>query len=114
MPLPIRKLGDVLLHIYKFPFEAAIYLPQVVRYDADTPCVIGGSADDEATFHQSCLQNGFKNWLNVAVVSDTCDAVSEKTEPWLIAAFNEDCRDGGWLRKMMNYRKSDSSCQPPS
>jgi hypothetical protein len=105
MPLTIRKLGDVLLHIYEFPFEAAIYLPEVLRYDADTPCIVGGGLEDEASFHDTCLEKGFKNWLNVAVVSDTCDDVPDKTESGLIAAFNENCREGGWLRKMMNYRK---------
>ena len=101
------KLGNVLLHIYDFPLEAAIYLPEVVRYEADTPCIVGW-VDDEASFHQTCLQNGFKNWLNVAVVSDTCDDVSEKTESGLIAAFNADCQEGGWLWKMMNYLPTES------
>jgi len=104
MPLTIRKLGDVLLHIYDFPFDAAIYLPEAGQYEAGTPCVVGGGANDEASFHHACLGNGFTNWLNVVVVSDTCDDVFEKTERGLIAAFNEDCREGGWLWKMMNYR----------
>jgi hypothetical protein len=68
MSLTTRNLGDVLEHIYDFPFEAAIYLPEVVRYEADTPCIVGGGVNDEASFHQSCLQIGYKNWLNVAVV----------------------------------------------
>ena len=106
MSLTTRKLGDVLLHIYDFPFDAAIYLPEVVRYETDTPCIVGGGVNDDASFHQTCLENGFKNWLNVAVVSDTCDDVLDKTESGLIAAFNEDCHEGGWLRKMMNYRPS--------
>jgi hypothetical protein len=33
----------------------------------------------------------------------------EKTESSLIAAFNDDCREGGWLWKMMNYRQSTPS-----
>jgi len=110
MPLTIRKLGEVLLHIYDFPFEAAIYLPDLVRYEADTQCIVGGGVGDEASFHQTCLQYGFKNWLNVAVVSDTCDEVLQQTESCLIAAFNEDCNKGGWLWNMMNYRQTESSC----
>ena len=112
MSLTIRKLGDVLLHIYDFPFDAAIYLPEVVRYEADTPCVVGGGVIDDVSFRHTCLQNGFKNWLNVAVVSDSCDDVSEQTESCLIATFNEDCREGGWLWKMMNYRHPDSTTPP--
>ncbi len=112
MPLTIRNLGDVLLHIYDFAFEAAIYLPDVVRYDADTPCLVGGGESEWASFHETCLRYGFKNWLNVAVVSDTCDAVLEMTVPSLIAAFNADSQEGGWLWKMMNCRHPDSSSQP--
>ena len=109
MSLKIRRLGDVLLHIYDFPFEAAIYLPEAARYECDTPCVVGGALSNAASFHQACVQSGFENWLNVAVVSDTCDAVLEKTASGFIAAFNEDCQEGGWLWKMMNYRQPESS-----
>jgi hypothetical protein len=109
MPPTIRELGDVLLHIHDFPFDAAIYVPEVVRYQGDTPCVVGGGVSDEASFHQSCLQSGFKNWLNVAVVSDTCENVLEQTESGLVAVFNQDCQEGGWLWKMMNYRPPESS-----
>ena len=105
MSLTIRRLGDVLLHIYDFPFSEAVYLPEVTRYENDTQCVVGDGLGDEASFHQTCVENGFKNWLNVAVVSDTYDEVPEKTESDLIAAFNEDCQEGGWLWKMMNYRQ---------
>jgi hypothetical protein len=105
----IRKLGDVLLNIYEFPLEAAIYLAPTECYDADTACVVGGGASDPTSFHQTCLDNGFTNWLNVAVVSDMYDEVKEKTAPLLIAAFNEDRRKGGWLWKMMNYRHSEPS-----
>src|ERR1700693_3371513 len=51
MSLTIGKLGNVLLHIYDFPFEAAIYLPEVVRYEADTSCIVGGGLNEEASFH---------------------------------------------------------------
>ncbi len=109
MPFTIRRLGDVLLHIYDFPFEAAIYLPAVVRYEPDTPCLVGGGLDDAASFHATCLEHGFENWLNVAVVSDTCDEVLEGTEAALIAAFNRDSQEDGWLWKMMNYRQTEPS-----
>jgi hypothetical protein len=108
----IRKLGNVLLHIYDYHPGLAIYLPEVVRYEAETPCIVGDDGSDEASFHQTCLQYGFKSWLNVAVVSDTCDTVVPATESSLIAAFNKDCQEGGWLWKMMNYRRHESSCEP--
>src|SRR5580765_8522074 len=103
MTIATRKLGDVLVHIYDFSPGAAIYLPAVVRYEVDTPCLVGMDESGEA-FHQLCLQHGFKNWLNVAVVSDTCDDATQQTEPCLIEAFNNDCQKDGWLWKMMNYR----------
>lgn len=111
MALSFTNLGHVLCHIYDFDFGAAIYFPTVERYEADTPCIVAlpDTEAEEASLHQACLDRGLKNWLNVAVVSDTCDDAAEQTEACLIAAFNDDCRDGGWLRKMMNYRKSDSS-----
>src|SRR5262245_24534712 len=88
MPLTKTNLGHVLRHIYEFPFEGAIYLQDVERYAADTPCIVAWAGDyDEAVLHQVCLSEGFKNWLNVAVVSDTCDEVSEQTEACLVAAF---------------------------
>lgn len=106
MPLTKTTLGHTLLHIYEFPFEGAIYLPDVARYEADTPCIVAWAGNcDEAALHQTCLCDGFKHWLNVAVVSDTCDEVPEQTEACLIAAFNEDCRQGGWLWRMMNFRQ---------
>lgn len=106
MPLTRTSLGHVLLHIYEFPFEGAIYLPDAGRYEAHTPCIVAWTGSgDEAFLHQTCLNDGFKNWLNVAVVSDTCDEASEQTEACLIAAFNEDCGEGGWLWRMMNYRE---------
>lgn len=104
MPITKGKLGDVLVHINEFPFDAAIYFPDLKRYEADTPCIVGWPDNSGvAVFHRNCLSYGFKNWLNVAVVSDTCDGVPEKSEATLIAAFNEDCREGGWLSRMMNY-----------
>lgn len=113
MPLSFMNLGNVLSHIYDHDPGAGIYLPTVERYEAETPCIVASaltnSADEESALHQACLDRGFKNWLNVAVVSDTCDGVPEQTEACLIAAFNDDCREGGWLWKMMNYRKTDSS-----
>jgi hypothetical protein len=108
MDLTHRRLGDVLLRIYDFPFDAAIYLPPAVPYNVDTLCIVGGGVDDANSFHQTCLDHGFTNWLNVAVVSDTCDAVSPKTAPALVAAFNDDCQAGGWLHKMLNYRNPAS------
>jgi hypothetical protein len=106
MQLTHWTLGKVLVQIYDFNSGAAIYLPSVEQYETDTPCLVAWPATDAEgePLHQTCLQRGFKNWLNVAVVSDTCDAVSEKTETALIVAFNEDCREGGWLWKMMNYK----------
>src|SRR5262245_3801815 len=101
MPLTIRNLGEVLLHIYDFPCQASLYLPLVAQYEADTPCVVGGTENDGPSFQGTCVDNGFKNWLNVAVVSDTCDEVSKKTVSALVEAFNEDCREGCWLWKMM-------------
>ena len=68
MPLTFTTLGPVLLHIYDFDFWAAIYLPDVMRYETDTPCIIALPATDaEAeveSLHQMCLNYGFKNWLN--------------------------------------------------
>jgi len=105
MPLVESSLGYVLLHIYEFPFEGGIYLPEVARYEADTPCIVAwAGSGEEASLHQTCLSCGFKNWRNVAVVSDTCDETPEQTEASLIDAFNEDCREGGWHWRMMNYR----------
>jgi hypothetical protein len=109
MPLPVRRLGDVLIHIYEYPFEASIYLPEVERYEADCPCLVGSASVDGYPSHQECLGNEFKHWLNVAVVSDTCDSVPERTESFLIAEFNKDCQEGGWLWKMMDYQHEASS-----
>lgn len=113
MPLTFTTLGHVLLHIYDFDFGGAIYLQDTARYEIDTPCIVAWPTTyteaEVESLHQTCLNYGFKNWLNIAVVSDTCDEVSEKTESCLIAAFTKDCREDGWLWKMMNYRKSDSS-----
>jgi hypothetical protein len=100
----ITTLGEVLLHIYDYPFEAAIFLPSFGPYQAETRCIVGGDEQEDSSLRESCLEHGLVNWLNVAVVSDTCDDVSPKDIPSLVAAFNEDCRDGGWLHKMMNYR----------
>ncbi len=110
MPVIESQLGYVLLHIYEYPFEGGVYLPDDSVYQTDTPCLVawaGGS--DEASIHQTCLNKGFQTWFNIAVISDTYDEVSEKTETCLIAAFNADCREGQWLWKMKNYRSS-----PPS
>ena len=96
MPPKSRRLGEVLVGIYDFPFGASIFLPDVALFDRDTPCVVSEMLDEES-FGQTCIANGFKNWLNVAVVSDTCDEVLEKTVDNLIMAFNDDCREGGWL-----------------
>jgi hypothetical protein len=109
MPMANRKLGDVLLHIYEFDLGGAIYLPDVERYETDTPCIVAWGHEGEDVLHQACFRQGFKNWLNVAVVSDTCDEASEQTEESLVASFNKDCREGGWLRKMTNYGNTDSS-----
>jgi hypothetical protein len=107
MPLTTTTLGHVLLHIYDFSPGATIYLPDVRRYEADTPCIV--AEPTPFTPAEEALLRGYTNWLNVAVVSDTCDDATEQTPPCLIAAFNEDCQEGGWLWRMMNYRKPDSS-----
>lgn len=108
MPLTHTTLGEVLCHIYSFDFGATIYFQPAERYAASSPCIVASAisnmAGEELTLHQACLNAGFTNWLNVAVVSDTCDSVSEQSHGSLIAAFNSDCQEGGWLRKMMNYR----------
>jgi hypothetical protein len=103
MDATMKPLGQVLLHIYHFPFELAIFLPHLDQYKADTPCLIGWDEDELSPFRQACSRHGLVKWINVALVSDTCDDVADKDIPHLIAAFNEDCREGGWLRKMMNY-----------
>jgi hypothetical protein len=117
MTLTSTTIGHVLLHIYDFSPGATIYLPDVRRYEADTPCIVAEPTTftqaEEALLHQTCLTSGYKNWLNVAVVSDTCDDASEQTAPCLIAAFNEDCQEGGWLWRMMNYRNPDASLEQP-
>jgi hypothetical protein len=102
--MEIRKLGEVLLRIYDFSPSATIYLQEGTRYEPDSPCVVEGGVNDETSIHDTCLQHGFKNWLNVAVVSDTCDSAVEKSEAGLIAEFNRDCQEGEWLWKMMNFR----------
>jgi len=110
MPVTHTTLGNVLSHIYENDFGGAIYLPTVEEYKADTPCIVAVPSTcteaEENLLHQSCLDQGFTNWLNVAVVSDTCDSVLDPTEVSLITAFNVDCREGGWLRKMMNFREA--------
>jgi hypothetical protein len=40
MPLVEKNLGEVLAHIYDFPFEACIYLSEVVPYETVTPCIV--------------------------------------------------------------------------
>ena len=89
MPLTFTKLGPVLTQIYSFGPRAAIYLPTVERYEADTPFIVAvpTTDEDEDSLHRTCLDHGFKNWLNVAVVSDTCDEAPQQTEVCLIAAF---------------------------
>jgi hypothetical protein len=105
MPIKNRNLGDVLLHIYEFPFYGTIYLPDVTLYEVNTPCLVAWAiGSEEPSIHESCVSSGFKNWLNVAEVSDICDAASDQTEKSLTAAFDESCRQEGSLSKMMNYR----------
>jgi hypothetical protein len=103
MQVTIRKLGEVLLHIYEYPFEEAIFLPKSGPYEADTPCIIGWDDREGRVLRKACLEHGLVNWLNVAVVSDTCDEVFPKDVVHLILAFNEDCQEGRWLHTMMNY-----------
>jgi hypothetical protein len=109
MPLTFAKLGYVLSHIYEFHLGGAIYLPMVEKYDPDTPCIITVpstySEAEECALHQECLSRGFKNWLNVAVVSDSCDTAPDQTEASLIDVFNADCHEGNWLSRNMNYRR---------
>jgi hypothetical protein len=102
----IRKLGEALLHIYSLPFESSIYLPKVARYEVDTPCVVSG-VDDKPSFHEVNLENGFVNWINVAVVSDSCDGAVERTASHLVELFNKDCQEAGWLFSMMSGRKKE-------
>jgi hypothetical protein len=94
-----------------FRADGSIYLPALKDYKTDTPCIVAWAwlEDDWDSIHQTCLDQGFQNWLNIAVVRDTCDEVAEQIGDRLVAAFNEDCRDGGWLWKMMNYRNPDSA-----
>ncbi len=99
-----QRLGDVLLHIYEFPFEAAIYFPDSGPYNIDTPCIVGwGEYWQQSAVHEKCLNYGLKNWLNVAVVTDTFDSAPDKTEACLVAQFNKNCREGGSLSEVMNY-----------
>ncbi len=98
----------MLLHIYDFAPHGTIYLPNGLKnYQTRTPVVVALSdADsDRQESHLYCVNNGYCNWLNAAVVSDTCDSVATQTEETLVAAFNEDCRHGNWLHRMMNYRQ---------
>jgi hypothetical protein len=48
----------------------------------------------------------------VAVVSDTCDEVADPSPARLVAAFNDDCREGQWLARMMNYRNPSDPPTP--
>jgi len=111
MPIAIRELGDVLTHIYDFPFWAAIYLPEVAQYAIDTPCIVPEPVtwerSEEAALHQICLKYGFKNWLNVAMVSDICEEVLEQDQETVIAAFNASCAKGGGLAGWMNWRREE-------
>jgi hypothetical protein len=106
MTIENSTLGDVSNRIYDFPFWGGVYLPQVDRYESSTPCiVVAVEGDNYAIAHQECLERGFKNWLNIAVISDTCDTVADKNPDNLVAAFNEDCKPGNWLAKNMTYLK---------
>jgi hypothetical protein len=107
MPVVETTLGYALVHIYDFDRGGTIYLPDLGRYEPSTSCLVAipseYSKEEIELLHRDCLSRGFLNWLNVAVVSDTCDSVETKTEEALVSAFNEDCQVGRWLRKMMNY-----------
>ena len=111
MPLAVHNLGDVLTDIYRYPFGGAIYLPEADHYEICTPCFICWSMqpEDAPIEHSIALSYGFSRWLNIAVVSDTCDEVTEPTPERLVAAFNADCREGGWLAEMMNYWSLDNT-----
>ena len=108
MPLAIYDLGEVLALIYDLPFGSAIYLPRVARYAVDTPCMAPGDCPDWSD-KGVARHYGFLDWLNVAVVSDTYDEVPDKTPSSLVDAFNEDCRKGEWLARMMNYRNPNEA-----
>src|SRR4051812_33738084 len=108
MPLAIYDLGDVLARIYDLSLGSAIYLPRVDRYEVNTPCMAPGDCPDGSD-EVVARRYGFANWLNVAVVSDTYDEVTEKSPASLVAAFNEDCQEGRWLARMMNYRNADAA-----
>jgi hypothetical protein len=103
MPLAIYDLGDILARIYELPFESVIYLPRIDRCEVDTPCLAPGNCPNGSA-EEVARHYGFVNWLNVAVVSDTYDCVVNKDPASLVAAFNEDCREGQWLARMLNYR----------
>lgn len=115
MPLIETTLGEVLPRIYDFDLGAGLYLPKVDRYEADTPCVIAVSAthneEEEQTLHLECVRRGFANCLNLAVVSDTCDDVVTRTTDGYVTAFNQDCQEGRWLARMMNYRMPAQTAQ---
>lgn len=113
MPLTFTKIGYVLSRIYEFHFATAIYLPTVEKYSSDTACIVPSfpspySEAEEAFLHDECLSRGFKNWLNVALVSDICDTAPDQSEASLIAVFNAAGREGGSLSPWMNYRRSSA------
>ena len=115
MPLIETTLGDVLPRIYEFDLGATLYLPKVDRYEPGTPCVIAVSTTrneaEEQALHLECLGRGFANCLNLAVVSDTCDDVVTRTIEGYVTAFNQDCQEGRWLARMMNYRVPAQTAQ---
>jgi len=111
LPLAIYDLGDILTRIYDLPFGSAIYLPRTEWYEVETPCMTPGDCPDGSDA-EVARHYGFVKWLNVAVVSDTCDDVPNQDPVSLVAAFNKDCREGQWLARMMNYRNSAQSENP--
>lgn len=110
MPLAIYDLGEVLARIYDLPFESAIYLPRATRYEVNTPCMAPGYSPDGSD-EGVARHYGFIDWLNVAVVTDTYDEVPYKSPASLVAAFDEDCRGGHWLARMMNRRNLDGAVE---
>jgi hypothetical protein len=106
MPLLVRPLGDALMTIYLWPAGGAIYFPVRSGFQPDTLCLVAwsesGDRGDWEALHRACRRHGYDFWLNVAVMTDTFDEVRPWTEAGVVAAFNEDCREGGWLWRMWN------------
>jgi hypothetical protein len=110
-------LGHVLLHVCDYRSGSTLYFPKMERYEADTQCLVVEEFDGTwLAQHQSNIQNGFENWLNLSVVSDVWDEVLEtinypdeqKQTEFLINAFNKELEKNGWLQQNINFIESKS------